>query len=290
MAHRDFAGLSFTGTARVFRDLWQKAGNTIHAQRAFPRLVGETGGKNAVVVHPSADATAVRVALIRGAFEYQGQKCSAASRAYLPRTLWEQLKDELVATTESLTVGDVARHETFLGAVIDQTALRRLQRVIEEAKASDTHQVLAGGSVDDRTGWFVRPTILQTTDPHAATLRDEFFGPLLTVYVYDDDDWDQTLELVDSATDYALTLSIFARDQLAIAQALDRLRYAAGMTYINDKPTGALMGQVSFGGARASGTNDKTGSRLALQRWISGRFIRENYSPALDWRYPYLRE
>ncbi|HJF14048.1 MAG TPA: L-glutamate gamma-semialdehyde dehydrogenase [Enteractinococcus helveticum] len=290
MAHRDFAGLSFTGSARVFRDLWQKAGNAIHAQRAFPRLVGETGGKNAVVVHPSADATAVRVALIRGAFEYQGQKCSAASRAYLPRTLWEQLKDELVTITESLTVGDVARHETFLGAVIDQAALQRLQRVIEEAQASDTHQVLAGGSVDDTTGWFVRPTILQTTDPHATSLRDEFFGPLLTVYVYDDDEWAQTLELVDSATDYALTLAIFARDQLAIAQALDRLRYAAGMTYINDKPTGALMGQVSFGGARASGTNDKTGSRLALQRWISGRFIRENYSPALDWRYPYLRE
>lgn len=290
MAHRDFTGLSFTGSAQVFRDLWQKAGQNIHAQRAFPRLVGETGGKNAVVIHPSADATAVRVALIRGAFEYQGQKCSAASRAYVPTSLWAQLKDELVATTEALTVGDVAKHETFLGAVIDQTALRRLQLVIQQAKASNSHEVLAGGSIDDTTGWFIRPTILQTTDPHTFTLRDEFFGPLLTVYVYDDDDWAQTLELVDSATDYALTLSIFARDQLAIAQALDRLRYTAGMTYINDKPTGALMGQVSFGGARASGTNDKTGSRVALQRWISGRFIRENYSPALDWHYPYLSE
>ena len=290
MAHRDFAGLSFTGSAQVFRNLWQKAGNNIHAQRAFPRLVGETGGKNAVVVHPSADANAVKVALIRGAFEYQGQKCSAASRAYLPASVWEQLQDELIATTESLAVGDVAQHDTFLGAVIDQAALHRLQRVIAEARASDSHEVLAGGTVDDTTGWFVHPTIVRTTDPFAVSLREEFFGPLLTVYVYDDAEWEQTLQLVDTATDYALTLSIFARDQLAIAQALDRLRYAAGMTYINDKPTGALMGQVSFGGARASGTNDKTGSRLALQRWISGRFIRENYSPALDWRYPYLGE
>ena len=288
MAHRDFAGLSFTGSAEVFRKLWHKAGHNIHAHRTFPRLVGETGGKNAVVVHPSADADAVRVALIRGAFEYQGQKCSAASRAYLPASMWEQIQDDLVATTEALTVGNVAHHDTFLGAVIDQAALQRIQRVIEQARTSASHEVLAGGTVDDTTGWFVRPTILRTTDPHAFTLRDEFFGPVLTVYVYDDDDWTQTLDLVDTATDYALTLSIFSRNQRAIVQALDRLRYAAGMTYINDKPTGALMGQVSFGGARASGTNDKTGSRLALQRWISGRFIRENYSPALDWRYPYL--
>lgn len=290
MAHRDFVGLSFTGSAEVFRTLWQKAGNNIFTHRAFPRIVGETGGKNAVVVHPSADAEAVRVALIRGAFEYQGQKCSAASRAYLPVSIWEQISDELIATTKSLPVGDVAQHETFLGAMIDEAALQRLQRVIDQATALDSHELLAGGTVDDTTGWFVHPTILRTTDPHAFTLRDEFFGPLLTVYVYADNEWDHTLELVDTATDYALTLSIFCRDQLAIAQALDRLRYAAGMTYINDKPTGALMGQVSFGGARASGTNDKTGSRLALQRWISGRFIRENYSPATEWRYPYLAE
>lgn len=290
MTHRDFAGLSFTGSARVFRTLWQKAGKNIHHYKAFPRLVGETGGKNAVVVHPSARQEAVRTALIRGAFEYQGQKCSAASRAYLPQSIWEQLKDDLISTTEALPVGDIASHETFLGAVIDEAAMQKLQRVIEKAKALDTHQLLAGGTVDGSTGWFVRPTIFQTTDPYAFTMEEEFFGPLLTVYVYDDAEWEQTLQLVDAATDYALTLSIFAQDQWAISQALDSLRNAAGMTYINDKPTGALMGQVAFGGGRASGTNDKTGSRLALQRWITGRFIRENYRPDTDWRYPYMGE
>ena len=288
MAHQDFAGLSFTGSATVFRTLWHKTGKHIDVYRAFPRLVGETGGKNAVVVHPSADDAAVVTALVRGAFEYQGQKCSAASRAYLPRATWERIQDELIETTESLTVGDVASHETFVGAVIDEAALKRFQHVVDKAGALESHELLAGGTVDDATGWFVRPTIFQTTDPYAFTMEEEFFCPILTIYVYDDPDWEQTLELVDRATNYALTLSIFARDQEAISLALDRLRYAAGMTYINDKPTGALMGQVAFGGGRASGTNDKTGSRLALQRWISGRFIRENYSPDTTWRYDYL--
>lgn len=288
MAHREFAGLSFTGSAGVFRTLWQKAGKHMENYRAFPRLVGETGGKNAVVVHPSANDDAVLVALVRGAFEYQGQKCSAASRAYLPRSMWDRISADLVATTESLQVGDVASHDTFLGAIIDEASLRKLQRVVEQAKALDSHELLAGGTFDDTTGWFMRPTIFRSTDPHAFTLEQEFFGPLLTVYVYDHEDWEQTLDLVDEATNYALTLSIFSRNQSAISQALDRLRYAAGMTYINDKPTGALMGQVAFGGGRASGTNDKTGSKLALQRWISGRFIRENYTPDLDWRYDYM--
>lgn len=288
MAHRDFAGLSFTGSAEVLQSLWQKSGKNIHKYRSFPRIVGETGGKNAVVAHPSASDAAVRVALIRGAFEYQGQKCSAASRAYIPASMWQRIKDDLVTTTQTLPVGDIASHRTFIGAVIDEAALRKHQRVIDEAKALDSHQLLVGGTVDDTKGWFVYPTIFQTTDPYAFTMEQEFFGPILTVYVYDDDDWEDMLDLVDGSTNYALTQSIFARDQAAIAQALYRLRYTAGMTYINDKPTGALMGQVAFGGGRASGTNDKTGSKLALQRWISGRFVRENYSPDLDWRYEYM--
>ncbi|NWN88297.1 MAG: L-glutamate gamma-semialdehyde dehydrogenase [Micrococcaceae bacterium] len=290
MAHRDFAGLSFTGSAGVFQTLWKKAGNNIETYRSFPRIVGETGGKNAVVAHPSANDDAVRVALIRGAYEYQGQKCSAASRSYIPQSMWDRIKDDLVDTVESLPVGDIASHEAFVGAVIDEAALRKLEQAINEAKALESHELLAGGTVDDSKGWFVRPTMFRTTDPYAFTMEQEFFGPLLTIYVYEDDDWEDMLGLVDTSTNYALTLSVFAQDQVAISQALDRLRNAAGMTYINDKPTGALMGQVAFGGGRASGTNDKTGSELALQRWISGRFIRENYSPATDWRYEYMAE
>lgn len=288
MAHPDFAGLSFTGSAEVFRTLWKKAGDHIDTYRSFPRIVGETGGKNAVVAHPSANDDAVRVALIRGAFEYQGQKCSAASRAYIPQSMWGRIKDDLIHTVDSLPVGDIASHETFVGAVIDEAALRKLEQAIRDAKALDSHELLAGGTVDASKGWFVQPTIFRTTDPYAFTMEQEFFGPLLTIYVYQDDDWADMLDLVDGSTNYALTLSIFAQAQIAISEALDRLRNAAGMTYINDKPTGALMGQVAFGGGRASGTNDKTGSRLALQRWISGRFIRENYSPDTDWRYTYM--
>ncbi|MFD1210551.1 L-glutamate gamma-semialdehyde dehydrogenase [Arthrobacter sp. GCM10027362] len=290
MGHRDFAGLTFTGSTGVFRSLWKKAAENIDRYRAFPRLVGETGGKNAVLAHPSADADAVRTALVRGAFEYQGQKCSAASRAYLPRSIWNRIKDELVETVKSLRVGDVAEHETYLGAVIDEGSLRKLEGAIEKAKALPSHTLLAGGTVRPEEGWFVDPTIFETDDPHAFTLVEEFFGPLLAVYVYEDSEWDAVLELVDQTSDFALTLSIFANDRRAVSVALDRLRNASGMTYINDKPTGALMGQVSFGGGRGSGTNDKTGSRLALQRWISGRFVHENFAPATDWRYPYLAQ
>lgn len=288
MAHRDFAGLSFTGSADVLRTLWQKVGNNIHTYRSFPRVVGESGGKNAIVVHPSANDDAVKVALIRGAFEYQGQKCSAASRAYIPQSVWDCISDDLINTTASLSIGDIASHETFVGAVIDEAALRKHERVIEKAVSLDSHELLVGGTVDDARGWFVSPTIFRTTDPHAFTMTDEFFGPILTVYVYEDDQWEPMLDLVEDASDYALTQSIFAQEQTAISQALHKLRYAAGMTYINDKPTGALMGQVAFGGGRASGTNDKTGSKIALQRWLSGRFIRENYSPDTDWRYDYM--
>ncbi|MFK0009549.1 L-glutamate gamma-semialdehyde dehydrogenase [Paenarthrobacter sp. NPDC090520] len=290
MAHPDFAGLNFTGSTDVFRSLWKKAGDNIEKYRSFPRLVGETGGKNAVVAHPSADPGALRAALIRSSFEYSGQKCSASSRAYIPNSIWAQIKDELVETTKSLRLGDPAEHETFTGAVIDEVSFRKLEDAIDKAKALPSHTLLAGGNVHGEEGWFVEPTIFETTDPHAFTMSEEFFGPILTVYVYEDQEWESVLDLVDQTSNYALTQSIFANDRRAVSHALDRLRNSSGMTYINDKPTGALMGQVSFGGGRASGTNDKTGSRLALQRWLSGRFIHENFSPSSEWRQPYLAQ
>ncbi len=289
VAHPDFAGLSFTGSTQVFRSLWRAVGENMDTYRSFPRLVGETGGKNAVLVHPTADVDAVRTALVRAAFEFQGQKCSAASRAYIARSVWNRLRDDLVDTVRALPVGDPTKHETYVGAVIDQAAVHRLQGAFDRAAATDTHELLVGGTTDTSVGWFVDPTICTTTDPTSFGLSEEFFGPLLTVYVYEDSEWDTVLREVDSASGYALTLSIFASDRRAISVALDVLRNAAGMTYINDKPTGALMGQVSFGGGRASGTNDRTGSRLALQRWLSPRFVKETLTPATDWTYPYLQ-
>lgn len=286
--HKDFAGLNFTGSTDVFRSLWKSVGENIDNYRSFPRLVGETGGKNAVLAHPSADADAVRTALVRSSFEYQGQKCSASSRAYLPRSVWNKIKDDVVDIVRSFKAGDVTKHETFVGAVINEAALRRMEGAISRAKALDSHTLLVGGTVRPEEGWFVDPTIFVTTDPTAFTMSEEFFGPLLTVFVYEDSEFEAILPLIDQASPYALTLSIFASDRSAISTALTALRNTAGMTYINDKPTGALMGQVSFGGGRASGTNDKTGSRLSLQRWVSGRFIKENLSPATSWTYPYL--
>ncbi|MGF9755153.1 L-glutamate gamma-semialdehyde dehydrogenase [Microvirga sp. 0TCS3.31] len=290
VAHPDFAGLSFTGSTQVFRSLWRAVGENMDTYRSFPRLVGETGGKNAVLVHPTADVDAVRTALVRASFEFQGQKCSAASRAYIARSVWNKLRDDLVDTVRALRVGDPTKHETYVGAVIDQAAVHRLQSAFDRAGSTDTHELLVGGTTDTSVGWFVDPTIYTTTDPTSFGLSEEFFGPLLTVYVYEDAEWDTVLREVDRASGYALTLSIFASDRRAISTALDVLRNAAGMTYINDKPTGALMGQVSFGGGRASGTNDRTGSRLALQRWLSPRFVKETLTPATDWTYPYLQQ
>jgi 1-pyrroline-5-carboxylate dehydrogenase len=289
IADPDFAGLSFTGSTTVFRSLWRAVGENMETYRSFPRLVGETGGKNAVLVHPSADVDAVRTALVRASFEFQGQKCSAASRAYIARSVWDKLRDELVDLVRELPVGDPTKHETYVGAVIDRAAAERLQGAFDRANALDTHELLVGGQTDTSVGWFVDPTIYTTNDPTAFTLSEEFFGPLLSVYVYEDNEWETVLREVDRASSYALTLSIFASDRRAISSALDALRNAAGMTYINDKPTGALMGQVSFGGGRASGTNDRTGSRLALQRWISPRFVKETLTAATDWTYPYLQ-
>ncbi|MDP9441262.1 MAG: L-glutamate gamma-semialdehyde dehydrogenase [Actinomycetota bacterium] len=282
------AGITFTGSTAVFRQLWKSTAANIDHYRSYPRLVGETGGKNAVVAHPSADPEALVTALVRGAFEYQGQKCSAASRTYVPRSLWQSIEQPLVDTTAGLRVGDVSRHDTFIGAVIDGGAAQRLEQAIERGKALDSHELLAGGTTRTDQGWFVDPTIFRTTDPRAITMSEEYFGPLLSVYVYNDDEWEQTLQLVDETSDYALCCSIFAGDRHAVAQALDVLRDAGGMTYVNDKPTGASIGQQSFGGSRGSGTNDKTGSPLALQRWITGRLIKENFSPAHDWTYPYM--
>ncbi|MBC7279619.1 L-glutamate gamma-semialdehyde dehydrogenase [Nocardioides sp.] len=288
IASPDFAGLNFTGSTAIFRSLWKSIGNNIDTYRSFPRLVGETGGKNAVLVHPTADVDAVRTALVRSAYEYQGQKCSAASRAFIARSVWTKLKDELVDIVSSLPVGDPTLHETYVGAVIDRAGAERLQGAFDRANALDSHELLAGGTTDTSTGWFVKPTIYTTTDPNAFTMSEEFFGPMLTVHVFEDSDWDQAIRAIDQGSNYALTLSIFASDRSAISTALDGLRNASGMTYVNDKPTGALMGQVSFGGGRGSGTNDKTGSRLSLQRWLSPRFIKENLVPVTDWTYPYL--
>jgi 1-pyrroline-5-carboxylate dehydrogenase len=288
IAHPELGGLTFTGSTAVFRKLWRGVGDNIDNYRSFPRLVGETGGKNAVLVHPSADLDAVRTALVRSSYEYQGQKCSAASRTFIPRSVWARLKDDLVDLVRALPVGDPTLHQTYVGAVIDRAAAERLQSAFDRASSLDSHELLAGGTTDTSQGWFVQPTLYATTDPTAFTMSEEFFGPLLTVHVYDDADWDGVVKAVDAGSAYALTLSIFGSDRRAISTALDGLRNASGMTYVNDKPTGALMGQVSFGGGRASGTNDKTGSRLALQRWLSPRFIKETLAPATDWTYPYL--
>jgi 1-pyrroline-5-carboxylate dehydrogenase len=288
LADPRLAGIHFTGSTGTFQHLWREVGNNIDRYRTYPRLVGETGGKNAVIAHPSADPQALLVALVRGAFEYQGQKCSAASRTYIPRSLWRQIEEPLIATTSGLQVGDVTDHRTFVGAVIDEAAVRRLQGAVDRVKDSADHEILTGGTTSAERGWFVQPTIVRTDDPSSFTLSEELFGPFLSVYVYDDAQWENTIDLVDSTSQYALTCSIFGSDRAALTVALDHLRDAAGMTYINDKPTGATMGQQSFGGGRGSGTNDKTGSPMALQRWLSGRFIKENMAPATDWTYPYM--
>lgn len=288
MSHEQFAGLNFTGSTAIFRDLWKRAAANIDHYRSYPRVVGETGGKNAVVAHASADPEALLVALVGGAFEYQGQKCSAASRAYLPRSLWETLEQQVVDTVDQLRVGDPTEHETFLGAVIDEAAADRLGAAIDQAKGLPGHRIIAGGSVYTETGWFVDPTVIVTDNPDSFLMKKELFGPLLAIHVYEDDNWESMLTLVDSASEYALACSIFATDRAAIGSALSALRETAGATYVNDKPTGPVVGRQSFGGGRASGTNDKTGSPLALQRWVNARYIRENMNPPQSWTHPYL--
>jgi 1-pyrroline-5-carboxylate dehydrogenase len=287
-AHPDFAGLHFTGSTEVFKHIWRTVGERIDGYRGYPRLVGETGGKDFIVAHPSADADALVVAMGRGAFEYQGQKCSAASRAYVPRSLWEGgVRDAVADLARSLPMGDPTDLSNFLGAVIDERAFRRHVDAIDRSRA-DGAQVLVGGRGDDREGWFIEPTVLVTTDPRSDTMVRELFGPILTVFVYDDADWEGALELVDTTSPYALTGAVFSTDRYAIDRALARLRNSAGNFYVNDKPTGAVVGQQPFGGARASGTNDKAGSPLNLLRWTSPRTLKETFVPPTDWRYPHL--
>ncbi len=287
MSHRDFAGLHFTGSTTVFRSLWGRTAANLDTYRAYPRIVAETGGKDFVIAHPSADPAAVAVGLGRGAFEYQGQKCSAASRAYLPRSLWPAVREQLATIAEEITVGDVAADlSTFCGAVIDEVAFDRVTGAIAGARDAGA-EVLVGGGSDRSEGWFVDPTVLVTEDPRSDTMVRELFGPVLTVFVYDDADWSATLDLVDSTSPYALTGAVFSTDRAPVDEALARLRNAAGNFYINDKPTGAVVGQQPFGGARASGTNDKAGSALNLQRWVSQRSIKETFVPPTDWRYPH---
>jgi 1-pyrroline-5-carboxylate dehydrogenase len=287
LAHPDLAGIHFTGSTRVFQQLWSAIGTNIGDYRSYPRLVGETGGKDFIVAHPSADLDVLRVALVRGAFEYSGQKCSAASRAYLPASLWPALKDELIGATEALTVGSVEDLTKFTSAGIDDRSFGRLKAAIDRAHATDSITVLAGGRYDDEQGYFVRPTLLLGTDPRDDIFCTEYFGPILSLHVYPDDEFDTVLTEVDQASPYALTGSIIARDRAAVARADQALRYTAGNFYINDKPTGAVVGQQPFGGARASGTNDKAGSAANLMRWTSPRSIKETFVAPTVVGYPH---
>ena len=290
LAHRQLAGIHFTGSTRVFQQMWRTVGTNIDRYASYPRLVGETGGKDFIVAHASADPVALTTAIIRGAFEYQGQKCSAASRVYVPGNLWPQIRDELVAQVESIKVGDIADFSNFMGAVIDAPSFRKQKAAIDQARSSGDATILVGGECDDSEGWFVRPTIIVTANPAYRTLCEELFGPVLTLHVYDENKWLETLDLVDGTSPYALTGAIFSQDRYAIEQALERLRNAAGNFYINDKPTGAVVGQQPFGGARASGTNDKAGSLLNLVRWISPRSIKETFAPPRSYPYPFMGE
>jgi len=286
--HPDFAGIHFTGSTAVFQNIWGTIGTNIHKYKTYPRIVGETGGKDFVLAHPSADADVVNTALLRGAFEYQGQKCSAASRAYIPASLWPAVKERMVRDMASFKMGPVEDFENFINAVISEVSFDKLAKYIDDAKANNDVEVVAGGNYDKSQGWFIEPTVLKVNDPYYVTMCNELFGPVLTVYVYEDDQWDDILNVVDKTSIYALTGAIISQDRYAIAEATYRLRNAAGNFYINDKPTGAVVGQQPFGGARGSGTNDKAGSMINLLRWVSPRTIKETFDPPKDYRYPFL--
>jgi 1-pyrroline-5-carboxylate dehydrogenase len=289
LASEHLAGIHFTGSTPVFQGMWKTVGDNIARYRNYPRLVGETGGKDFIVAHPSADAEALATAILRGSFEYQGQKCSAASRVFAPASLWPQVREQVAEEIGEMKMGDVADFSNFVGAVIDASSFATQKEAIEEAKAADgTASIVAGGSYDDSDGWFVQPTVIETSDPDFRTMKEELFGPVVTAFVYDDSRYEDTLDLVDKGTAYGLTGAVFARDLRAVETARERLRYAAGNFYVNDKPTGAVVGQQPFGGARASGTNDKAGSMWNLIRWVSPRAIKETFVPPKDYRYPFL--
>lgn len=285
--HRDFAGIHFTGSTGVFRHIWKTIGNNIDKYQSYPRIVGETGGKDFVMVHASADINQVKTALVRGSFEFQGQKCSAASRAYIPQSMWTKLKPILVETTNSLKMGTTEDFSNFINAVIDQKSFDKISSYIDRVNESSEAEVIAGGSYDDSDGYFIRPTIIETTNPAYATMCDELFGPVLSIYVYPDDEYEKTLHLVDNTSEYALTGAIYAKGREHINTALDILRNSAGNFYINDKPTGAVVGQQPFGGARGSGTNDKAGAPINLMRWTSMRTIKETFVSPLSYEYPF---
>ncbi|MEE9502891.1 MAG: L-glutamate gamma-semialdehyde dehydrogenase [Candidatus Aminicenantaceae bacterium] len=286
----DLAGVHFTGSTAVFQAIWKTIGSSIINYKTYPRIVGETGGKDFIFVHSSTDVEAVATALLRGAYEYQGQKCSAVSRAYIPADVWPAVKDQLLDELQTLKMGDVLDFSNFMAAVIDKAAFDSIVEYIEYAKNSETAEIIFGGTYDDSKGYFIQPTVVVVTDPHHKLMEEEIFGPVLTIYIYPENQFTETLELCDTTSPYALTGSIFANDRKAIIEAYQSLRHAAGNFYINDKPTGAVVGQQPFGGARGSGTNDKAGSFMNLLRWVSARTVKESLNPPKDYRYPFLGE
>jgi 1-pyrroline-5-carboxylate dehydrogenase len=286
--HRDFAGLTFTGSTGVFRHLWKEIGSNIEKYRSYPRIVGETGGKDFVIAHHSADPTEVSVGLSRGAFEFQGQKCSAASRAYIPSNMWDEVRGNLEMDLKSFKMGPPSDYGNFINAVIDRRSFDKIKGFIEDAKSREDAEVIIGGNCDDSVGYFIEPTVILTSNPKFRTMCEEIFGPVLTIYVYNPDEYEETLKILDETSDYALTGAVFSQDRYAIETAMRILENAAGNFYINDKPTGAVVGQQPFGGARGSGTNDKAGAMFNLLRWVSPRTIKETFVPAVEYRYPFL--
>ncbi len=290
MNHPDLAGVHFTGSSQVFRNMWRTVGENIDNYKTYPRIVGETGGKDFVVAHPTADKDELITALIRGAYEYQGQKCSAASRAYIPETLWNEMKDDFIAQVNELKVGSIEDFTNFVNAVIDRNAFDKISGYIDHAEKSQEAEIIAGGNYDETQGYYIWPTVIKTDNPKFKTMEEEIFGPVLTVYVYPDDEYEQTLKLCNETSEYGLTGGVLAKDKEALLKAEDILTHAAGNFYLNDKPTASIVGQQPFGGARASGTNDKAGSMWNIIRWISPRSIKENLNPPKDYRYPYMDE
>ncbi|MFC2125392.1 L-glutamate gamma-semialdehyde dehydrogenase [Bacteroidota bacterium] len=289
-SHPDFAGIHFTGGTGTFQRIWRTIGENIASYKTYPRIVGETGGKDFIMVHHTASPQEVTTALTRGAFEYQGQKCSAASRAYIPDNMWEEVRSSLIKDLEDMKMGDPEDFTNFFNAVIDESSFDSIVKYIDDAKASDVAEIIAGGNYDKSIGYFIEPTVIISKDPHYVTMCEEIFGPVMTIYVYEADQFEETLELVDQTSPYSLTGAIFSKDRYAIDLATKKLRNAAGNFYVNDKPTGAVVGQQPFGGARASGTNDKAGSMINLLRWVSPRTIKENFDPPTDYRYPFMEE
>lgn len=289
-SHPDFAGIHFTGSTAVFQNIWKEIGNNIANYKSYPRIVGETGGKNFVLVHETANAVQVATALTRGAFEYQGQKCSAVSRAYIPSNLWDETLCEIKCDMDTMKMGPVEDFSNFVNAVIDEASFDKLSGFIDRAKEDKDAEIIHGGNYDKSKGYFIEPTIILTKDPHYVTMEEELFGPILTIYIYDPKNWEETIELVDRTSIYALTGSIFSKDRYVIEDAMKKLNHAAGNFYINDKPTGAVVNQQPFGGARGSGTNDKAGSKLNLLRWVTPRTIKECFVPATSYKYPFLEE